>query len=142
MIPFIDAIMPVVGKLLDFIPDPQKKAEAKQKMIEELNRNSEEILKSLSAVDIAQTQVNLEEAKSTDKYVARARPTVMWICAFGLAWETIIKLFIGTICVVSKHAEMVAQLPNVNGEVLMTMLGYMLGYGGMRTWEKTKGVQS
>lgn len=141
MIPILgDLLKPVIEKALSFIPDPQKKAEAQLELERELNRHSEVILQALTAVDQKQIDVNIEEAKSSDPFVSRARPAIMWICAFGLAWECVLQPIIGTICVISKHSEMVAQLPNINGEVLMTILGYMLGYGGMRTYEKFKGV--
>lgn len=140
MLPILDVLTPIIGKILDFIPDPQKKAEAQLKLQQELDANSQAILNALTAVDKAQAETNTEEAKSSDKFVSRARPAIMWICAFGLAWECIIHPIIGTILVVTKHAEMVAQLPPINSQVLITMLGYMLGYGGMRTWEKIQGV--
>lgn len=143
MIPILgDILKPLLDKALSFIPDPQKKAEAQLALQKELDEHSEKILASLSAVDVAQANVNLEEAKSSDPFVSRARPAIMWICAFGLAWECIVHPIIGTILVISKHAEMVAQLPPINSQVLITMLGYMLGYGGMRTWEKTQGVHN
>jgi hypothetical protein len=140
MIPLLSALTPIIEKALSFIPDPAKKAEAQLKLTQEINEHSETILASLTAVDVAQAAVNLEEAKSTDPFVSRARPAIMWICAAGLAWECIVHPILGTILVIAKHPEMVAQLPPINSQVLITMLGYMLGYGGMRTWEKTKGV--
>lgn len=140
MLPILDVLTPIISKILDFIPDPAKKAEAQLNLQKELDANSQAILAAVSAVDRAQADTNTAEAQSSDKFVSRARPAIMWICAFGLAWETVIQPILGTILVISKHAEMVTQLPAINGEVLMTMLGYMLGYGGMRTWEKTQGV--
>lgn len=141
MIPILgDILKPLLDKALAFIPDPQKKAEAQLALQKELDEHSEKILASLAAVDVAQSQVNLEEAKSTDKFTSRARPAIMWICAFGLGFECVMKPILGSICVISKHAEMVPLLPQINGEVLMTMLGWMLGYGGARTWEKIQGV--
>lgn len=142
MLPILDILGPIVSKVLDFIPDPAKKAEAQLKLQQELDANSQNILAALTAVDKAQIDVNVEEAKSSDPFVSRARPAIMWICAAGLAWSTILQAVLGSILVITKHGEMVAQLPQINGEILMTMLGYMLGYGGMRTWEKSKGVAS
>lgn len=140
MLPFLDVLAPIVGKILDFIPDPQKKAEAQLKLQQELDANSQALLASLTAVDRAQAETNTEEAKSSDKFVSRARPAIMWICAVGLAWECIVHPIIGTILVLAKQPEMVGQLPPINSQVLITMLGYMLGYGGMRTWEKVQEV--
>lgn len=143
MIPILgDILKPLLDKALSFIPDPTKKAEAQMALQKELDDHSEKILASLTAVDLAQAQTNTEEAKSSDKFVSRARPAIMWICAFGLGFECVMKPIIGSLCVIAKHAEMVPLLPVINGEVLMTMLGWMLGYGGARTWEKIQNVHN
>src|SRR5713226_5858114 len=41
-------------------------------------------------LDLAQIGMNLAEAQSTDEYTSRGRPTIMWICAFGLAYATVV----------------------------------------------------
>lgn len=142
MIPILDVLTPIVSKILDFIPDPQKKAEAQLKLQQELDRNSEAILAAVAQVDKAQADTNTAEAQSTDPFVSRARPAIMWICAAGMAWSTVLLPVISSIMVFTGHGDKIAQLPPINGEVLMTTLGYMLGYGGMRSWEKSKGVAS
>lgn len=87
MIPVITALIPVLNKVLDFIPDPQKKAEAQLKMQEELNRHQEAILQALASVDVEQAKINQADAASLDKYRSYARPTAMWACVLGIVWE-------------------------------------------------------
>lgn len=88
-IPFLDFLTPIISKALDFIPDPKLKAETQLKITSELNRNREEILKALTAVDIAQANVNAVDAASSDKYRSWARPTAMWVCVLGLLWQIV-----------------------------------------------------
>jgi hypothetical protein len=140
MIPFIDAILPIVSKVLDFIPDPQKKAEAKQKMIEELNRHSEELLKALSAVDTAQITVNAEEAKSGNWFVAAWRPGVAWICVLAFAWAYVLQPIVVFIAVAGGHP--IIGLPELNMSEMMPVLLGLLGLSGLRTWEKTQDVHN
>lgn len=139
MIPILDAIMPVVGKLLDFIPDPQKKAEAKQKMLEEMNNHSEEILKALTAVDTSQNAVNAEEAKSSNFFVAGWRPCIGWVCGLAFVWGFVLRPFLEFILAATGHP--VNNLPQLNMSEMMPVLLGMLGLAGMRTWEKSQEVQ-
>lgn len=139
MIPFIDAIMPVVGKLLDFIPDPQKKAEAKQKMLEELNNHSEELLKALTAVDNAQIAVNAEEAKSSNWFVSSWRPGVSWVCVVAFAWAYVLQPV--TVFIATALGHPITGLPDLNmGEMMPVLLG-LLGLSGLRTWERVQGKE-
>jgi len=138
MIPILDALMPVIGKVLDFIPDPQKKAEAQLKMQQEINRNSEAILAALTAVDKAQADINVEEAKSQDKFVSRARPSIMWICAMAFAWTYVLQPFL--VFILTAYGHPVDGLPALNMSEMMPVLLGILGLGGMRSFEKYQGV--
>jgi len=139
MIPFIDAIMPVVGKLLDFIPDPQKKAEAKLKMMEELNNHSEELLKALTAVDTAQIAVNTEEAKSSNWFVSAWRPGVAWICVLAFAWAYVLQPVV--LFVAAAVGKPIVGLPEINMSEMMPVLLGLLGLSGLRTWERVQGKE-
>ena len=68
-----------------FFPDPEKKAAAQLELLK-MQQNGD--LAQLAAeTDLAklQVQVNLEEAKSANWFVAGWRPFIGWICA-SLAW--------------------------------------------------------
>lgn len=141
MIPILSFLTPLIEKALDFIPDPQKKAEAKQKLLEEANRHSEELLKALSMVDSSQATINNEEAKSQDKFVSRWRPAVGWICAGAFLWAYIFQPVAVFILKISGNSTL-TNLPEVNmGEMMPVLLG-LLGLGGLRTWEKQQGVHN
>lgn len=88
--------------------------------------------------DLAQVEVNKEQAKSTNWFVAGARPFVMWVCASALAYATIIE----------PVARFVAQVgfgytgafPTIDTDLTLQVLLGLLGLSGMRSFEKVKSV--
>jgi hypothetical protein len=139
MIPIIDALMPIVGKLLDFIPDPQKKLEAQLKLTQELNSNSQAILAALSEVDKAQIAVNSEEAKSGSLFVSGWRPWLGWVCGAAFTWQYVL-LPVATFILAACGKSVV--LPAIDFSAMSPVMMGMLGLAGMRTWEKVQDVQS
>jgi hypothetical protein len=139
MIPFLDVLTPIVSKLLDFIPDPAKKAEAQLKLTEELNRNQEALLNALSEVDKAQIAVNTEEAKSSNLFVSGWRPAIGWICGLALTWQYVLQPIV-TYCI--SLSGKIVSLPVFDFSTMSTILMALLGMGGLRTWEKKMGVNN
>ena len=88
-------------------------------------------------LSLAQSEINKIEAGSTDKFVSRWRPAVGWITALGLFYATFGGPFVGWIGGNLAHWSP-PPIPNV--EILTTTLFAMLGIGGMRSFEKAKGV--
>ncbi|HET9643762.1 MAG TPA: 3TM-type holin, partial [Burkholderiaceae bacterium] len=87
--------------------------------------------------DLAQVDVNKAEASSASVFVAGWRPFIGWVCGAACAWN-----WLGLS--VAKFAFVAAGHPvNLNpadlSEMWPLLLG-MLGIGGMRTFEKVKGV--
>lgn len=82
---------------------------------------------------IAQTEVNKEEAKHGSVFVAGWRPFVGWVSGVGLAAQAILMPLIDQIW--GLHY-------TLDTTLLITTLGGMLGIGGMRTYEKVKGVST
>jgi Holin of 3TMs, for gene-transfer release len=128
-----------MAKVLDFIPDPQKKAEAQLKIQTELDANSQSILAAVTAVDKAQIEVNTEEAKSSNLFVSGWRPAIGWVCGLALTWQYVLQPIVSYILTVSGKP---VNLPVFDFSTMSTILMALLGMGGMRTWEKTQGVQN
>lgn len=139
MIPIFDVLAPIIGKVLDFIPDPNKKAEAQLRLQQELDANSEHILNALTEVDKAQAAINVEEAKSSNLFVSGGRPAIIWICATAFGWTYVLQPALVFVLAASGHP--VQGLPTLNMSEMMPVLLGILGLGGMRTWEKSQGVQ-
>jgi hypothetical protein len=98
------------------------------------------------AIDIAQINVNKEEAKSSSLFVSGWRPAVGWIGAAALAYQFLLYPILGWAwkwlqAMNYVPAEM-SPPPLLDAEQLWVMLSGILGIAGMRTFEKQKGVAS
>lgn len=121
-----DAISAGLKVLDKFIPDPAEKAKAEA-----------QLRADLMAWDKAQTDVNAAEAQSSSLFVAGWRPAVGWVCCAALTWTYILQPIAAF--ALAQFGYLTA-LPRLDmGEMMPILLG-MLGLGGMRSWEKTKGV--
>ncbi len=127
-------IGPVAGLLDKFIPDADEKA----KLAHEIATMAE---KHAHEAAMAQVEVNKAEAAHRSTFVAGWRPFIGWVCGFALAYHFIVvpMLTFGlvTFNVTGLHP---SDLPKFEMDSLMTVLLGMLGLGGLRTFEKTKGV--
>lgn len=121
-----DAIAAGLKVLDKFIPDPEAKAKA-----------AAELRDSLQAWDAQQNEVNKVEAAHRTVFVAGWRPFIGWVCGAAFAYH-----FIGLpICAFIMAATgKTFPLPPFDISALMTVLMGMLGIGGLRTYEKIKGV--
>ena len=84
-----------------------------------------------------QAVANIEGAKHRSIFVAGWRPAIGWVAALGFGYQFLILPFAGLINV---YAQLPAELPNLAGEQLMTLVLSLLGLGGMHTFEKYKGA--
>lgn len=139
MIPFLDILTPIISKVLDFIPDPQKKAEAQLKFQQELDANEQAIMSALSAIDQKQADTNIEEAKSTNWWIAAARPSLMWVFVASFTWQYVCLPILTFILVLAKHPII---LPTLDMSVMMPVLLGMLGLSTQRTVEKIQDVHN
>ena len=128
MLGIAESVIGVSGKVLDkFVEDKDLKTKL-----------SHELKSQIVSLDLAQAQTNLEQAKHPSIFVAGARPAIMWICAFGLGWQFVFQpvavwiIAVGGIDVV---------LPIIETEGLLSLTLALLGLGGMRSFEKSKGIQ-
>lgn len=122
-----------------FFPDPEKKAAAQLELLK-MQQNGD--LAQLAAeTDLAklQVQVNLEEAKSANWFVAGWRPFIGWICGCGLAYVSIIEPIARFAAQVWFHYT--GSFPIIDTTITMQVLLGMLGLAAARTMEKVKNVE-
>jgi hypothetical protein len=89
------------------------------------------------AIDLAQIDVNKTEAASRSRWVAGWRPAVGWVCAASLAYVAIVEpmaRFVATL------AGWGGAFPAIDTSLTLQVLLGMLGFGGLRTFEKHKGL--
>ena len=114
-----------------FIQDKDKAAE----LAHDLSTLSERIANEQV---LAQIEVNKAEAASGSFFRGGWRPSIGWICGLALFWSFILQPFLVFFLLVF-GVEM-PPLPELNTGDLMPILLGMLGLGGLRTFEKTKGI--
>lgn len=129
MIPaLIAGVLPLIDK---FIPDADEKAKIAHEIATLAERQAHELA-------LAQIEVNKEEAKSNDPFKSRWRPFIGWVCGVAFAWH-----FIGqpvAVFAIAVGGYSIPELPAFDMGTLLTVLGGLLGLGGLRTYEKHKGV--
>lgn len=124
-------IGPVTGILDKFIEDK----DAKNAMAHEIATMAE---RAAHEAAMAQAQANTEQAKHPSLFVAGARPAIMWICAAAMGYHFVLQPFL-VFGVLVAGVEIPA-LPELDMASLMPVLLGILGLGGMRSYEKVKGI--
>ena len=120
----IDKLIEPVTKILDkFIPD----ADTKQKIAHELATMSE---KHIHEIAKAQIEVNKEEAKG-NWFQSSWRPATAWVCVAGFAVNFLISPLLAPFGI---------DVPQADTSTMLPVLMGMLGLGGMRSYEKAKGL--
>lgn len=132
----------LLGKVADKIwPDPTERARQQVRLLE-LDRAGE--FKQIDAMIEAgrqQAAVNQQEAAHGSIFVAGWRPFIGWVCGTSLAYTFVLQPLVQFLCVMNAVTFDPALLPVLNSGELMTVLLGMLGLGGLRTYEKFKGVE-
>ena len=85
-----------------------------------------------------QLEINKTEAQHRSIFVAGWRPFVGWTCGVALAWHFVLAPFIMFFS--AYFGVELPKLPTFDMESLLTVLMGMLGLGGLRTFEKFKGI--
>tara|TARA_R100001440_G_scaffold818_11_gene2729 strand:+ start:15795 stop:16190 length:396 start_codon:yes stop_codon:yes gene_type:complete len=124
-------IGPVTGLLDKFVEDKDQKAKLAHDLATMADKHAQQIA-------LAQIEVNKAEAASGSLFKGGWRPAVGWVCAVAFAYHFIVKDLI--IFGASFAGAELPELPEFDMGTLLTVLGGMLGIGGLRTYEKQKGI--
>lgn len=124
-------IGPVTGLLDKFIEDKDQKAKLAHEIATMAERHAQERA-------LAQIEVNKTEAASRNPFVAGWRPFIGWTCGIALAWHFVLAPFL--MFIAAWVGFDVPKLPVFDMDNLMTVLLGMLGLGGLRSFEKVKGI--
>jgi len=124
-------IAPVTGLLDKFIEDKDQKA----KLAHEIATMSE---RHIQEQVMGQLEINKAEAQHRSIFVAGWRPFIGWTCGIALAWHFVLAPVV--IFGAGYAGVTLPDLPTFDMNSLMTVLLGMLGLGGLRTYEKSKGL--
>lgn len=110
-----------------------KLAEIQATHVVQLQQLEIERLKIDSSERLAQISVAKADAESEDKYQARWRPTVGYICCAALSWTFVLQP-LATFSIVAFGIQ--RHFPMLPTSDLLTLLGGMLGFGYLRSYDK------
>tara|TARA_Y100000004_G_scaffold161731_1_gene189969 strand:+ start:107 stop:454 length:348 start_codon:yes stop_codon:yes gene_type:complete len=110
--------------------DKEARAKAERQLEQQLATH-------LAKIDVAQLEINKTEAAHRSIWVSGWRPFIGWSCGVALAWSYVVTpiLHFGL-----AQAGLLVDLPAMDMSEMMPVLMGMLGLGGLRTFEKFKGV--
>jgi len=128
-------LSPVKDIVSEVVVDKDKRMEINYKLAELEDKLSQRAHDE----QMGQIAVNTEEAKSDSLFVAGWRPAVGWIGASALGYSFVLNPFMEFF---ARTAFMYkGSFPELPMEYIMTIMMGMLGFGGLRTYEKVKGVE-
>ena len=122
-----ESIVGVAGKVLNkFVADKDLKVKLEH-----------ELKTAFHAANLAQIDLNKQEAAHQSMFVAGWRPFVGWTCGIALAYHFLIAPLLSFVLVLY---DINTPMPEFEFSQLSTLLMGMLGLGGLRSYEKMKGV--
>ena len=124
-------IEPVTGLLDKFIEDKDQKAALAHEIATMSSKHAQQLA-------LAQISVNAAEAASGSLFKGGWRPFIGWTCGLAFFYH-----FVGqpvAVFVMTVMGTEIPTLPEFDMGTLLTVLGGMLGIGGLRTYEKQKGI--
>lgn len=130
-IPFLD-FLNIGTKLIErLLPDPAQKAAAQLELMK-LNQSGQlQEMDNEVKLQLAQIEVDKVEASMTG-YKGAWRPTVGYICCVGLMYQFLMQPLLAWLSGIRHWPAP----PVLDMGTLVTLLGGLLGLGGMRTAEK------
>jgi len=122
---------PVSGILDKFVEDKDQKAALAHEIATMSDRHAQQAL-------LAQLEINKAEAASGSLFKGGWRPAVGWVCALAFAYHYLLQPLL--VFILTASGVDLPELPSFDMSALLTVLGGLLGIGGLRSYEKTKGL--
>lgn len=111
-----------VSKILDkFVSDKDLKSKLES-----------DLISSITEIDKAQAQINLQDAKSSSLFQSMWRPTLCWVLVLSFS----LQYFFSPILAIFN-----IDIPQADMSVMMPVLFGVLGLGTLRTYELKTGVK-
>lgn len=139
MLSILELILPLITNVIGrVIPDANQAATVNAELQKALIDRQADIDRAVAEAAKVQAEVNLKEAESPSLFVAGWRPAIGWLCGAGVLYVFAVQPTVAWLCAMAG----LQSPPLLDTSALMTLLLGMLGLGGLRTIEKTQGVES
>ena len=133
LLALLPSLLPALTEVLDRVV-PDKAAAVKAKLEMEAR-----LLEAATTQASQQAEINKVEASHQSIFVSGWRPYIGWVCGMAIAWAFLLAPMLSWLLPV---VGVVAVVPPLQTEFLLELVFAMLGLGGLRTFEKLKGVAS
>ena len=102
-----------------------------------------EYAKLQTNANLAQTEINKIDAASGKFFQAGWRPALGWTCNISVFCYYVPRAVLGAYIYFSTYVStgQIIAYPEMGISDILGLLGLLLGFGGMRMWEKSKGTQ-
>lgn len=138
------SLISVIGGIFDPIKDIISEVVVDKDKRDQVNLQLAELedqaLARLDQLQQGQIEVNKIEASSGSVFVAGWRPFVGWVGGVGLGYSILVQPFLSWIARVAFSYK--GDFPVIDNQLMLYVLGGMLGIGGLRTIEKSMGVST
>ena len=122
---------PVTSILDKVIQDKDQKAKLAHEIATMSDTHAQQAL-------LAQLEINKAEAASGSLFKGGWRPFIGWTSGVAFAYHFVLQPLL--VFVLTASGVDLPELPEFDMSTLLTVLGGMLGIGGLRSYEKTKGL--
>lgn len=126
----ITGVTPIIGKLLDLIPDKNARQRAELEM-------QAALMKYAAEQGAQQAEINQAEAANPNLFVAGWRPAIGWACATAFIFIYVLAPIVSW---AASFFGAVVPMPQFNVDALMSLTLGMLGLGAMRSFDKWRGT--
>ena len=131
LLALLPTLLPTITGVLDrVLPDQAAAAKAKLEM-------EARLLEAAVSQSSLQAEINKVEAGHTSIFVSGWRPYIGWVCGMAMAWTFLLAPVLSWLLPVTG---VVAVVPPLQTEYLLELVLAMLGLGGLRSFEKLRGV--
>jgi hypothetical protein len=131
LLALLPTLLPTITGVLDrVLPDQAAAAKAKLEM-------EARLLEAAVAQSSQQAEINKVEAGHHSIFVSGWRPYIGWVCGMAMAWTFLLAPMLSWLLSVTG---VVAVVPPLQTEYLLELVLAMLGLGGLRSFEKLRGV--
>jgi hypothetical protein len=131
LLALLPSLLPALTEVLDrVVPDKAAAAKAKLEM-------EAKLLEAATTQASQQAEINKVEAGHRSIFVSGWRPYIGWACGMAIAWTFLLAPMLSWLLPLTG---VVTAVPPLQTEFLLELVFAMLGLGGLRTFEKLKGV--